>query len=51
VRLSTASRVSRLLPAILIHNGILDPGVSLLPKPFTLEQLAHMLREVLSGTT
>jgi CheY-like chemotaxis protein len=34
----------------IVHDGILDPSVSLLPKPFTLEQLGHMLWEVLSGT-
>lgn len=30
-----------------VHNGILDPGVHLLGKPFTLETLAHKLQEVL----
>jgi hypothetical protein len=35
----------------IVHNGILDPGVSLLPKPFTLKQLAHKLGKVLSSTT
>ncbi|PZM16902.1 ATP-binding protein [Rhizobium tubonense] len=34
-----------------VHNGVLDHGVSLLAKPFTLEQLAHKLREVLDGAT
>ncbi|HEX3983842.1 MAG TPA: response regulator, partial [Acidisoma sp.] len=30
-----------------VHNGIIDPGVQLLPKPFTLAQLAAKLQEVL----
>ena len=30
-----------------VHNGILDHGVDFIPKPFTLDQLALKLREVL----
>lgn len=30
-----------------VHNGMLDAGVSLLSKPFTLDQLAYKVREVL----
>jgi CheY-like chemotaxis protein len=32
-----------------IHGGVLDPGVHLLTKPFTLEDLAVKLRAVLDG--
>jgi len=32
----------------IVHNGVLDPGVILLPKPFTLDQLAARLHEALS---
>jgi CheY-like chemotaxis protein len=31
-----------------VHNGILDPGVHMLGKPFTLEELAHMVQLALS---
>lgn len=33
----------------IVHNGVLDPGVQLLSKPYTLEQLALKLREVLDA--
>jgi PAS domain S-box-containing protein len=34
-----------------VHNGVLDTGVHLLTKPYTIEQLAAKLREVLGGET
>lgn len=30
-----------------VHNGVLGPGVQLISKPFTIEDLATMVREVL----
>jgi len=32
-----------------VHNGILDPGVALLAKPFTIAQLARRVRAILDG--
>jgi len=33
----------------IVHNGMLDPGVQFLPKPFTFAQLATKVRQVLDG--
>jgi len=33
----------------IVHNGMLDANVAFLPKPFTLEQLATKVRQVLDG--
>ena len=33
-----------------VHNGVLDPGVDLIGKPFTLEELAGKVRQVLDAT-
>jgi hypothetical protein len=35
----------------IIHNGVLDEGVQLVTKPFTLDQLALKIREVLDTSS
>jgi CheY-like chemotaxis protein len=32
-----------------VHNGVLDPGVKLLHKPFTLDALAHAIRKAIDA--
>ena len=34
-----------------VHNGVLDAGVELIGKPFTVEELAAKVREVLDKPT
>jgi PAS domain S-box-containing protein len=34
----------------IVHHGRLDPGVHLIPKPFTLDELGARLRRLLDGT-
>jgi signal transduction histidine kinase len=36
-------------PNAIVHNGVVDPGVQLISKPFTLEQLARKVHAVLDG--
>ena len=33
----------------IVHNGVVDPGAELLPKPFTFDQLARKIRKVLDA--
>ncbi|MDY0883100.1 CHASE3 domain-containing protein [Dongia soli] len=35
----------------IVHNGVLDRGTAFLPKPFTIDQLATKIRDVLDGTS
>jgi CheY-like chemotaxis protein len=34
-------------PNAIVHNGVLDPGASLLTKPFSIEDLAAKVRKLL----
>jgi signal transduction histidine kinase/CheY-like chemotaxis protein len=36
-------------PNAIVHNGMLDPGVALITKPFSMEQLAAKVRQVLDA--
>jgi signal transduction histidine kinase len=36
-------------PNAIVHNGVVDPGVQLMSKPFTLEQLARKVHAVLDS--
>jgi CheY-like chemotaxis protein len=33
----------------IVHNGVVDPGMAFLSKPFTLNQLARKIRQVIDG--
>jgi signal transduction histidine kinase/CheY-like chemotaxis protein len=33
----------------IVHNGVLDPGTHLIPKPFNIEELATVVRRLLDG--
>jgi CheY-like chemotaxis protein len=33
----------------IVHNGVLDSGTQLLPKPFTVDELAAKVRAILDG--
>jgi two-component SAPR family response regulator len=58
-----AEQASRRLPGVkilfisgyarnaIVHNGVLDPGVELLPKPFTMDSLARKLDQVLQSAS
>ncbi len=35
----------------IVHNGVLDPDVAFVAKPFTIDQLARKVRQVLDGET
>ena len=35
----------------IVHNGTLDPGVEMIGKPFTIEELAVKVRQVLDGVS
>lgn len=33
----------------IVHNGVLDPGTNLIPKPFNIEELSAAVRKLLDG--
>ena len=33
----------------IVHNGVLDSGTHLLPKPFSIDDLASKMRSILDG--
>ena len=33
----------------IVHNGLVDPGVNLIPKPYTVQALGRKLRQVLES--
>ncbi len=41
--------MSGFTPDAIVHAGMLEPGVNLLQKPFSMEQLAWKLRQMLDG--
>ena len=36
---------------VITHGGVLEPGIHLIQKPFSLEELAARIREVLEGSS
>ena len=34
-----------------VHNGVVDPGVQLIGKPFTLQQLAQKVHDVIQASS
>jgi PAS domain S-box-containing protein len=36
---------------VIVHRGVLDPGITLIEKPFSMDELLRKVREVLDGAT